>query len=153
MLAANWLCPWRPERPDVADIVDSVTRSRMMAGIRSRNTKPELLVRRHLHSKGLRYRLHVGGLPGTPDIVLAKFNTVVFVHGCFWHQHKRCRFAATPTSNRGFWKNKLAANVIRDRRAVAALRRAGWRVLVLWECQITTGVALRGLARSIKRRS
>jgi DNA mismatch endonuclease (patch repair protein) len=108
-----------------------------MSSIRGRNTAPELVVRHFLHSRGLRYRIHVTALPGKPDIVLRRLRTVVFVHGCFWHQHPGCRFAVLPKSNRAFWNAKLAGNQRRDRLTAARLRRAGWRVLTIWECALT----------------
>lgn len=107
-----------------------------MSGIRARNTKPEMMVRRFLHANGLRYRLHVPDLPGRPDIVLPKYRTIVEVRGCFWHRHANCRYAATPKTNRQFWKTKLESNVRRDFRTSRALRRLGWRVLVVWECEV-----------------
>ena len=121
----------------MADIVDAATRSRMMSGIRGRNTSPELTVRKHLHRLGFRYRLHVRGLPGVPDIVLPRHHATIFVHGCFWHRHRDCKFATMPSSRRSFWKNKLEGNAKRDRRNVASLRRNGWRVYVVWECRLT----------------
>ncbi|MHB1186042.1 very short patch repair endonuclease [Thiobacillus sp.] len=120
----------------MVDVVDPATRSRMMSGIQGKNTKPELLVRRYLHSRGLRYRLHVKTLPGKPDIVLPKYRTVVFVHGCFWHQHSNCKFATTPSSRPDFWANKLAQNVMRDQYQINALRESGWRTLIIWECEL-----------------
>lgn len=120
----------------MADIVDRQTRSRMMAGIRGRDTAPEVAVRSHLHRSGLRFRLHVGTLPGRPDIVLAKYRTVVFVHGCFWHRHAGCRFAYTPKTRRRFWLRKFSENVERDQAAIRSLRKDDWRVIVIWECQI-----------------
>lgn len=119
----------------MADIVDKKTRSRMMSGIRSKNTKPELTVRSFLHRAGLRFRLHAK-LPGKPDIVLPKYRTVVFVHGCFWHRHKDCRFASTPSSNTEFWQKKFESNVQSDERAKKALRKLGWQVRVIWSCQL-----------------
>src|SRR5438105_517984 len=119
----------------MADIVDRATRSRMMAGIRGKDTKPELQVRRFLHRLGLRYRLHVRELPGRPDVVLPKYKSVVLIHGCFWHQHSGCKYAAKPSSNARFWAQKLAQNIERDRKAEAALRQSGWNVFVVWECQ------------------
>lgn len=113
------------------------TRSRIMSAIRGKNTTPELAVRRFLHSKGLRFRLHAPGLPGRPDLVFPKYRTVVFVHGCFWHLHQNCRFARMPASNRRFWTAKLSGNRLRDRRKAQALRAAGWRVLTIWECQLS----------------
>ncbi len=120
----------------MVDRVDAITRSRIMSGIRSKNTKPEMLVRKALHAKGFRYRLHVKDLPGKPDIVLPKYRTVVFVHGCFWHQHPGCKDAFKPQSNTEFWKKKLQGNIDRDRRAQAALALLGWRCLVIWECEV-----------------
>ncbi|WP_019572092.1 very short patch repair endonuclease [Thioalkalivibrio sp. ALMg3] len=116
------------------DVVDRDTRSRMMSGIRSRNTRPELRVRRFLHSRGFRFRLHARGLPGKPDLVMKKHNLAIFVHGCFWHRHPGCQLATTPATNAGRWQRKFAANVERDERTRLALRASGWRVLVLWEC-------------------
>ena len=118
------------------DIVDSATRSRMMSGIQSKNTKPEMLVRRYLHAQGFRYRLHTRELPGSPDLVLPKYRVVIFVHGCFWHRHASCRFATQPSSNIERWETKFQINVERDARNVAALQAAGWRVLVVWECEL-----------------
>lgn len=132
----------------MADIVDRATRSRMMSGIRGKNTKPELLVRRFLHRAGLRFRLHSRGLPGRPDIVLPRFRTVVFVHGCFWHRHRGCRYCYTPTSNRQFWLEKFERNVARDRANHAALTRLGWRVILVWECETANE---KRLARVVSR--
>jgi DNA mismatch endonuclease (patch repair protein) len=106
-----------------------------MSGIRGTNTQPELKVRRHLHSAGLRYRLHKKGLPGRPDLVLPRFRTAVFVHGCFWHQHPGCRFATRPGTNAEFWQAKFATNRERDQRKEAELRALGWRVEIVWECE------------------
>lgn len=109
-----------------------------MSRIKSRDTKPELIVRSLLHRQGFRFRLHDRSLPGTPDIVLKKHKTVIFVHGCFWHQHKGCKYAAMPKTRREFWRQKLAGNVTRDRRNRKALEKLGWRVLVVWECEQKT---------------
>lgn len=106
-----------------------------MAQIRSKNTQPEILVRSELHRMGLRFRLHAKALPGRPDIVLPRWRTAIFVHGCFWHRHTGCRWAYSPKSRVPFWESKFAGNVARDRRSRAALARLGWRVVVLWECQ------------------
>ncbi|HEX2854318.1 MAG TPA: very short patch repair endonuclease [Opitutaceae bacterium] len=130
------------------DKFSSGTRSRIMAAIRGKNTTPELTVRRFLHAKGLRFRLHAPGLPGRPDLVFPKYRTVVFVHGCFWHQHQNCRFARMPASNQRFWTAKLSGNRLRDRRKAQALRTAGWRVLTIWECQLNER-RLQGLAARI----
>ncbi len=119
----------------MTDVVDQQTRSRMMAGIKGRDTKPEMAVRSYLHAAGLRFRLHDKRLPGRPDIVLPRYRTVVFVHGCFWHRHPGCRYATTPASRREFWSAKFLENVDRDRRDVGALSKLGWAVVTIWECQ------------------
>jgi DNA mismatch endonuclease (patch repair protein) len=106
----------------------------MMSGIRSKDTRPEMLVRRFLHGRGLRFRLHDKNLPGTPDLVFARYRVVIFVHGCFWHRHEGCKHASYPGSNVDFWEKKFAGNIKRDRDAIAALTDRGWRVVVLWEC-------------------
>lgn len=118
------------------DVVDSATRSRMMAGIRSKDTKPEMTVRRFLHAKGFRYRLHTRDLPGSPDLVLPKYRVAIFVHGCFWHRHLGCRYTTTPASNIEKWNEKFRANTERDMRKEAALEASGWRVIVVWECEL-----------------
>jgi DNA mismatch endonuclease (patch repair protein) len=122
----------------VTDIVDSATRRRMMQGIRSRDTQPELLVRRGLHSRGFRYVLGGRGLPGRPDLVFPSRAVVVFVHGCFWHRHLGCRFAYAPSTRIDFWTSKFEANVRRDHRQQAQLRELGWKVLIVWECELRT---------------
>lgn len=118
----------------MVDVVTPQVRSRMMSGIRGKNTKPEMLVRRFLHGLGLRYRLHDRTLPGAPDLVFPRHGAVIFVHGCYWHRHEGCKYATTPASNVEFWETKFAENVRRDRAAVMALKKAGWRVFILWEC-------------------
>jgi DNA mismatch endonuclease (patch repair protein) len=118
----------------MVDTVDKAVRKRMMSGIRNKNTKPELIVRKVLFALGYRFRVHRRDLPGAPDIVLPGRNIAIFVHGCFWHQHAGCRFFKTPASNVDFWKQKLNKNVERDHRSVDQLRKLGWRVLVVWEC-------------------
>jgi DNA mismatch endonuclease (patch repair protein) len=119
----------------MTDVLSAEQRRRNMAAIRGTDTKPELRVRRALHAAGLRYRLHVRGLPGTPDLVFPSRRVVLFVHGCFWHQHPLCHNAKMPASRPEFWGPKLVANVERDRRQQRALKRLGWRVIVIWECQ------------------
>lgn len=113
-----------------------------MSRIRGRDTKPEVTVRSVLHRLGFRFRLHRRDLPGRPDIVLARYRTVVLVHGCFWHRHPRCRYAYNPKSNTTFWKQKFAANVLRDQQDRRRLRKLGWRVILVWECQAADGAAL-----------
>ncbi|MGY2297361.1 very short patch repair endonuclease [Pseudomonas yamanorum] len=122
-------------RVALTDIVDVATRSKMMSGIHGKNTKPEILIRKALHAQGFRFRLHVKHLPGKPDLVLPKYNTVVFVHGCFWHGHT-CRYFKVPKTRRDFWLEKIGKNQARDRSQVASLLLDGWRVLVVWECAI-----------------
>lgn len=117
------------------DIVNSETRSRMMAGIRGRDTRPEIAVRRYLHATGMRFRLGGGGLPGRPDIVLPGRRVVVFVHGCFWHRHGGCRLNATPSTRQDFWQRKFEANMARDANANAAIIEMGWTPLTIWECE------------------
>lgn len=118
------------------DVVDKITRSRMMAGIRGKDTRPELELRRALHRRGFRYRLHVSGLPGRPDILLPKHRAAIQVHGCFWHRHDHCAFCTTPASNAGFWRAKFGDTVRRDQFNVKGLRSLGWRVAIVWECSI-----------------
>jgi DNA mismatch endonuclease (patch repair protein) len=119
----------------MADIVDAITRSRMMRGIRGTNTRPEIAVRRLLHAAGYRFRLHGKNLPGRPDIVLRKHNAVIFVHGCFWHGHD-CPLFKMPQTRPDFWAGKFARNRVNDERAVGALREDGWRVAIVWECSL-----------------
>ncbi|ESX31580.1 MULTISPECIES: very short patch repair endonuclease [unclassified Mesorhizobium] len=122
----------------MADIVDKVTRSRMMSGIRGSNTKPEKELRAALHARGLRYRLHAKNLIGRPDLVFPKFHAAVFVHGCFWHRHEGCRYSTMPSTRREFWEQKFAANIARDRHVEQALLDTGWRVATVWECALKT---------------
>lgn len=117
------------------DVVDKRTRSRMMAGIKGKNTAPEILVRRLLHRAGFRFRLHVRELPGQPDLVLRRYRAVVFVHGCFWHGHS-CHFFKWPSTHGAFWREKIRANRERDERNERALAASGWRVMVIWECAL-----------------
>jgi len=122
-----------------------------MASVGQRNTGPEMRLRRVLHHLGLRYRLHDKKLPGSPDLVFPRFGAVVFVHGCFWHVHKGCKFSMTPSSRKKFWKEKFEANIERDKRNYAALKAIGWRVLVVWECSIKDldGVGLSSLGMKV----
>lgn len=114
----------------------SAARSRNMAAIRGRDTTPELKVRSLLHHLGYRFRLHRRDLPGSPDVVLPRYRTVVFVHGCFWHRHPDCRYATTPMNRAEFWARKFEQNVERDRRQQEQLITMGWRVMVVWECEL-----------------
>ena len=123
----------------VADRLSKATRSRLMSRIRCRDTKPEIIVRKALHCMGFRFRLHDKGLPGKPDIVLPKWKTVIFVHGCFWHQHQSagCPYVNQPKSNIHYWTPKLKRAVERDKSHMEKLIGNGWKVLVLWECELT----------------
>ena len=123
---------------------DAERRSAIMARIRSKNTGPELKVRRAAHARGLRFRLHRKDLPGTPDVVFAKWRVALFVHGCFWHRHEGCKRASTPKSRQTFWQLKFDRNVAGDREKADALRRLGWRVETVWECETRDEDALRG---------
>jgi DNA mismatch endonuclease, patch repair protein len=120
----------------MADVHDKATRSYNMSQIRSGNTKPEMLVRKFLHSQGFRFRLHDKKLPGKPDIVLKKYKTVIFVHGCFWHGHKNCRYFVVPKTRTEWWLNKINSNSTNDTKAVKALKKEGWKIIQLWECDL-----------------
>lgn len=141
-----------PAPAAVPEKISSATRSRMMAGIRGANTKPEMQIRSGLHAAGFRFRLHARGLPGKPDVVLPKWKVAVFVHGCFWHGHAGCAYFQLPKTRIGFWTDKIAANAARDTRAIDALRAAGWRVAVVWECALRSAPeqAIEELAQFIR---
>lgn len=135
-------------------MVDTLTkekRSWNMSRVRSKNTKPELIVRSLLFRNGYRYRLHKKELPGNPDIVLSKFNTVIFVHGCFWHRHNNCPDATTPKTRTEFWENKFQKNIERDLKNKVALIQAGWRVIIVWECETSApDILLKRLKKELK---
>ena len=140
----------------MVDKFDKKTRSRVMAAVKNKNTKPELNVRKALFAKGLRYRLHVKKLPGNPDLVLQKYKAAIFIHGCFWHNHT-CKQGALPTSNIPFWKEKLQKNAEQDRRNIILLEAVGWRVNVIWGCslshnQFASRDSITALVRWIKER-
>jgi DNA mismatch endonuclease, patch repair protein len=120
----------------MVDVVDRATRSRMMANIRGKDTRPEIALRKAIHALGLRFRIHGKRLPGTPDIVLQKWKAVIFVHGCFWHRHEGGRYASSPATRKEFWNDKFVANVARDQRNQEQLAITGWRVCVVWECEL-----------------
>src|SRR5258706_12941421 len=126
----------------MADVFAAAERSRIMSLIRGKDTKPEKIVRSLAHRLGCRFRLCRRDLPGTPDLVFPKLRRIIFVHGCFWHMHSCRKGRSTPANNRAFWHRKRTGNTARDRRDVAKLRRAGWRVLTLWECQVNDQEAL-----------
>lgn len=118
------------------DVHDKKTRSYNMSRIKGKNTKPEELVRKYLFSQGFRYRKNDKRLPGSPDIVLPKYKTVIFVNGCFWHGHEGCKHFVWPKSNEEFWKNKIETNIARDKKKTQVLEELGWRVIVVWECEL-----------------
>lgn len=119
-----------------SDIYSKNKRSEVMSKVKSKNTKPELQVRSWLHKRGFRFRLHRKDLPGVPDIILPKYKTAIFVHGCFWHQHSGCKKATIPKTNHEFWKQKLERNVERDNEHVNQLKQQGWKVFIVWECAV-----------------
>lgn len=120
----------------LADFLSPVERSERMSRIRSANTSPEVALRRALHALGYRFRLHRKDLPGKPDLVLTKYRTAIFVHGCFWHRHQGCKVASTPKSNTDFWIEKFSRNVARDARSTEQLEAQGWRVIIVWGCEL-----------------
>lgn len=120
----------------MTDVHSSAIRSYNMSKIQGKDTKPEILVRKYLFSKGLRYRLHTKNLPGRPDIVLPKYKTIVFVHGCFWHSHVDCRYGVVPKTRTEWWKKKISGNIERDKKNEEILRSEGWKVIILWECEL-----------------
>lgn len=124
------------------DMFSQEKRSEIMSHVRPENTKPERLVRSTLHMMGFRFRLHSVGLPGTPDIVLPKYRSVIFVHGCFWHRHSSCKRATTPVHNADFWKAKFDRNTRRDAQKISALEAMGWKVFIIWECETKNAEAL-----------
>lgn len=125
-------------------------RSWNMSRVRSKNTKPEQQVRSFLHRNGFRFRLHVKDLPGKPDIVLPKYKTVIEVRGCFWHQHSNCKKATIPGANREFWEKKLSGNAIRDKQTEEALIALGWKVIVIWQCELGNPETFENLMKWIR---
>jgi DNA mismatch endonuclease (patch repair protein) len=130
----------------MTDVVNKSTRSRMMAGIKGKNTGPERVLRQAMHKQGFRFRLHARQLPGRPDLLFPKYKAAVFVHGCFWHRHRNCRYATTPATRPEFWQTKFASNVARDRASVTALINSGWRVAIVWECSLRNSVGVQETA-------
>ncbi|MDE5657495.1 MAG: very short patch repair endonuclease [Muribaculaceae bacterium] len=120
----------------MADVLSKEQRRRCMSHIRSKDTKPEVLVRRFLFASGFRFRLHRKDLPGKPDIVLPKYKTAIFINGCFWHGHQNCKYATIPETNREFWLTKISRNVERDKATYSELRRQGWSIIEIWQCQL-----------------
>lgn len=120
----------------MADVHDKATRSYNMSQVKSKNTKPELLVRKYLHGQGFRYRLNDKKLPGKPDIVLPKYKTVILVHGCFWHGHKNCKYATIPKTRTEWWTNKINYNQLNDKKTIALLKKDCWKAITVYECQL-----------------
>lgn len=122
-----------------------------MSRIKGKDTKPEMLVRKFLHANGYRYRLHVKDMPGKPDIVLPKYKTVIFIHGCFWHGHKGCKYFVVPKTRTEWWMNKINTNIANDTKAVKALKKEGWKIINLWECELKPGSLNKSLQKLISR--
>lgn len=135
----------------MADVHTKEIRSKNMAAIKSKNTKPEMLVRRFLHANGFRYKLHDKTLPGKPDIVLPKYKTVIFIHGCFWHGHKNCKYYVVPKTRTEWWLNKINGNIANDKKAVSALKKDGWKMIMLWECNLKPKTISRTLTSLLKK--
>lgn len=154
-LKASSAFPPAPKHTD-GEIMDTLTpeqRSRTMARIKGKNTVPEKTVRSLLHRMGYRFRLHCKELPGKPDIVLPKYQAIIFVHGCFWHGHPGCKRATVPETRRAFWENKISANRVRDAENLVALKRLGYRCLVVWQCELNnTGILRDRLARFLGKK-
>ncbi len=137
----------------MADVHDKKTRSYNMSQIRSTNTKPELLVRKFLHAQGYRYRLHDKKLPGHPDIVLPKYKTIIFIHGCFWHGHANCKYYKVPQTRTEWWLAKINRNKANDDKAAKALKKQGWNIITIWECSLKPARADKTLTRLITKLS
>ena len=120
----------------MADVHTPRQRSYNMSQIKAKNTKPEMVVRKFLHANGFRYSLHNKKLPGKPDIVLPKYKTIIFIHGCFWHGHANCKYFKIPRTRTQWWKDKINRNKANDEKAVKALRKDGWKVIIIWECKL-----------------
>ena len=137
----------------MADVHDKITRSYNMLRIRATNTKPELLVRKFLHAQGFRYKLHDKTLPGKPDLVLPKYKTVVFIHGCFWHGHANCKYFVVPKTRTDWWLNKINTNSTNDLKAMKALKKEGWKIITVWECDLKPTKVEKTLASLLKKLS
>ena len=135
----------------MSDIYTKHKRSEIMSKISGKETKPEILVRKFLFAKGYRYRKNDEKLPGKPDIVLPKYKTVIFVHGCYWHGHKGCRYSKLPETNTEFWKHKIEANVTRDQRNQNELKKLGWSVILIWQCQLSNNSKRRNVLEKVTR--
>ncbi len=127
------------------DVHTSSVRSYNMSQIKCKDTKPELMVRRFLHSRGMRYRVHSKDLPGKPDLILKKYHTVVFIHGCFWHGHEGCNYFTIPKTNTEWWLTKISQNKHRDQKSIKKLESSGWKVIIIWECELREPLRMRTL--------
>ena len=135
----------------MADVHDKATRSYNMSRIKGKDTKPEMIVRSFLHANGFRYRLHVKDLSGKPDIVLPKYRTVIFVHGCFWHGHEGCKYFKLPGTRTEWWREKIGRNKENDKKATKALHKSGWTVISIWECRLKPAILNRTLISLISK--
>jgi DNA mismatch endonuclease (patch repair protein) len=137
----------------MTDVHDKLTRSYNMSQIKSGNTKPEILVRKFLHAHGFRYSLHKKTLPGKPDIVLPKYKTIIFIHGCFWHGHANCKYFVVPKTRTQWWLNKINTNKANDVKVAKALKKEGWKVIIVWECKLKQAKIERTLLSLLNRLS
>ncbi len=137
----------------MADVHDKKTRSYNMSQIKATDTKPELLVRKFLHAQGFRYKLHVKTLPGRPDIVLPKYKTVIFIHGCFWHGHSNCKYFVVPKTRTDWWVKKINTNSSNDVKAIKALKKDSWKIITVWECRLKAGKKEKTLSQILKKLS
>ena len=135
----------------MVDVHSKEIRSYNMSQIKGKNTKPEMLVRRFLHANGFRYKLHDKSLPGKPDIVLPKYKTVIFVHGCFWHGHKNCKYFVTPKTKTEWWLNKINGNIANDTKVIKALKNDGWKIITIWECNLKPAKVETTLSNLLKK--
>ncbi len=131
----------------MADVHNEKTRSYNMSKISGINTKPEIIVRKYLHSKGLRYVLYNRNLPGKPDLVFPKYKTIIFINGCFWHGHEGCRYYSIPKTRTEWWKNKIDATIKRDKKIIQELKEHGWKILTIWECELKPQIKFLTLER------
>jgi DNA mismatch endonuclease, patch repair protein len=145
-MTRSYLCP-------MADVHSKEIRSYNMSMIKGKNTKPEMLVRKFLHASGYRYKLHDKSLPGKPDIVLPKYKTVIFVHGCFWHGHKNCKYFVVPKTRTDWWLNKINGNIVNDSKASQALKKDGWKIITIWECNLKPTKLAKALHTLLKKLS
>lgn len=135
----------------MTDVHNQEKRSFNMRQIKAKNTKPEMIVRRFLHSHGFRYRLHNKSLPGKPDITLPKYRTIIFVNGCFWHGHSGCKFFVVPKTKRDWWLNKINRNIANDQKAIEKLQTTGWRIITIWECELKPKVLIATLSSLLRK--